>query len=297
MISTRHIALCVALLATGGLGTAPAFAQRNPRISTKPAGKSPDSPRTEENARAAQPAESDNPLFNAAMKGDAWAQTMLGKQYVGDDDPVRVKQGAMLLEAAARQQNAEALYALGMMSVVGRGVQRSDAAAFDYMRRAAEAGLADAQFEVAKMLATGQGAPQDKEQAMAWARKAADQGHTMAQFSLGRELIESPEMDRKDEAVSFLRRAAASGDATAAIFLATVKARGDFGVSKNESEAEAILMPLAEAGNPECQFALANLYRTGEELTDKRPLAKEWLKKAADGGNTGASEALQAEQR
>lgn len=195
----------------------------------------------------------------AAARGEVWAQTMLGKNQVTtarDEDALRA--GAELL------------------------------------RKAAEQGDAEAQYELAALYAEGRGTEQDMDLALLWGKKAAAQGYVAAQFSVGRTLIESKEPANKAEALVFLRRAATARDRTSAIFLATVLARGDFGVSKDEREAESVLKPMAEAGDAECQFALANLYRMGTTFQAGRELSAEWLKKAAAQGHPQATQALQS---
>jgi ABC-type Fe3+/spermidine/putrescine transport system ATPase subunit len=127
-------------------------------------------------------------------------------------------------------------------------------------------------------------------------RKAAEQGYAPAQFFVGRILIESVEQERKNEGIEFLRRAIAGGSSVAAFFLAAVEARGDFGVTKDESAAEAILKPFAERGDAECQFALASLYKFGASFADRREESNVWLKRASDQGHQQALEVLRKEE-
>lgn len=287
--------MCVAIFATD-YGTGSAFAQRNPGISTKPAGKTVGIRRAEEKMPLAQSAEGDNASFEAAMKGEAWAQTKLGKNYVAEEDPARIKQGAMLLEAAAKQNNAEALYALGVMSVSGRGVPRSDAAAFDYMWRAAEAGLPDAQYELALMYIDGKGTIKNPEAATSWARKAENQGCRKALPLLGRLMLESADYHAREDALAMMQHAAEEGRTEAVLFLARTYSRGEFGVPIDEGRAETLLKPVAENGDAECQFALASLYRFGSNYENQRDLATQWLQRAADQGHVKAVEILKGEQ-
>ena len=159
------------------------------------------------------------------------------------------------------------------------------------MKRAAELGWAEAQFELAAMYGQGRGVPLDTNLALFWGRKSAEQGNVMAQFSVGRVLIESGD-DQRDEAIHYLRLAANAKDPKATIFLATLFARGEFGLTKDMKEAETLLMPLAESGNVECQFALANLYQMGDTFETKQQLSQQWLRRAADQGHLKSIEAL-----
>ena len=298
------VCLTVLLLANA----AASLAQTDPRFSTKPAGvivsgkklepeKAVDLSRP--NPQGALDATSSEDLyFDAAMRGEAWAQTKLGRAYLeSSDDEEQRRKGIELLQKAAAQKDAEALYVLANMTAAGLGAQPSHITAGEKLQEAAELGNTEAQYELASMYAEGRGLPKDSNLALHWGQKAADQGNVKAQFSVGRVLVERPEPEQKAEALRYLRLAAGAKDQTAVIFLATVLARGDFGVTKNEYEAEATLNPLAESGDPECQFALANLYQIGEVFTDRHDMATTWLRRAADQGHAKSAEILEASGR
>ena len=231
----------------------------------------------------------------AAARGEAWAQTKLGKIYVATaEEELQLQRGVELLRQAAEQDDAEAIYFLATLSATGVGVEQSNIEAFEQMKRAAELGNADAQFELASMYGEGRVTPLDTNLALLWGRKSAEQGNVMAQFAVGRVLIESGQ-EQQAEAILYLRLAAKAKDPTAAMFLATAFALGEFGVNKDEREAEALLMPLADSGDAECQFALASLYRFGESFAERRGESQIWLKRAADQGHKRAAEILSAE--
>jgi TPR repeat protein len=301
--------MCLAVLASACRRPAPEDPwawEKDPGLDPHPAGQTlegPSGPKlpdvsfridpargTTETTAAAQPASEEEALYlRAARSGQAWAQTKIGIKYVQEgDDIARLGEGLRWLNAAADQNDTEALRALSALAAQGRGMDQSDKESFVYMRRAAELGSPEAQYELANMLANGRGMPRDMEAAIIWGRKAANQGYAPAQFSIGRMLIESVDLDRKNEAIELLRRATAGGNSVAAIFLATVKARGDFGVAKDELEAEAILMPFAKKGDAECQFALANLYAMGQAFENNRERSREWLLRAAESGHEKA---------
>jgi TPR repeat protein len=164
------------------------------------------------------------------------------------------------------------------------------------MRRAADLGSPEAQYELANMLANGRGMPRDMEAAIIWGRKAAAQGYAPAQLSLGRGLIGSVEQERKKEAMDFLQMAVDQGNIEAVLFLATVIGKGDFGLPKDETRAEQLLLPWAEKGNADCQFVLAALYQHGETFAERRGEARVWLQKAADQGHARALEILAKEE-
>lgn len=235
----------------------------------------------------------DESYLRAARSGQAWAQTKLGMKYVMQDDIALMGEGLFWLNAAADQNDAEALRVLSALSSQGRGVDQSEKEAYKYMRRAADLGSPEAQYELANMLANGRGMPRDTGAALIWARKAAEQGNINAQMYVGRELLASFEQERKNEGAAFLQKAAEAGQAQAALFLAGVFSAGQFGLAKDEKRAEQLLLPAAEQGNADCQFMLAALYQNGQVFADRRDQVHKWLSQSAKGGNAKAIEALQ----
>ena len=309
-----RIAVCVVLAVSACRRPAPEDPwawEKNPGLDPHPTGQTPQGPsgpslqdvtfridpargaKTEALA-AAQPANEEEALYlRAAQSGQAWAQTKIGIKYVLEsDDIARLGEGLRWLNAAADQNDTEALRALSALAAQGRGIDQSDKESFKYMRRAAELGSPEAQYELANMLANGRGMPRDMEAAIVWGRKAAEQGHASAQFAMAKVLIGSVEQTRKNEAVDFLSKAAQGGHVEALLFLATAVGKGEYGLPKDEARAEALLKPWAEKGNADCQFVLAALYQHGETFTDRRDNARFWLKRAAEGGNEKAREII-----
>ena len=83
-------------------------------------------------------------------------------------------------------------YRLGVMYATGRGVQRSDAEAVKWFRKAirelqilAEQGNIGAQFSLGGMYYNGWGVQQDNAEAVKWYRRAAERGHEMSQYNIG----------------------------------------------------------------------------------------------------------------
>jgi len=283
--------------------------EKNPGLDPYPTGQTPqgssgpalqdvtfriDPARGTTETAAVQPANEEEELYlRAAQGGQAWAQTKIGVKYLQESDDLRrIGEGLRWLNAAADQNDTEALRALSALATAGRGIDQSDKEAFIYMRRAAELGSPEAQYELANMLANGKGMPRDMEAALIWGRKAAEQGHAPAQFAMAKVLIGSIEQARKNEAIDFLLKAAQGGHVEAVLFLATALGRGQFDLPKDEARAEALLKPWAEKGNADCQFVLAALYQHGEIFADRRENARFWLQRAAEGGNEKAKEII-----
>ena len=231
----------------------------------------------------------------AVDEGQVWAQTRLGALYArAENSPLLWEKGARLLELAATQGDAEAKYELASMYAAGRGVTASAVNAFDLMKEAADSGMADAQYQLAAMYVAGRGTAPDKNAATEWGRRAAQQRHVPAQFSLGCLLVESSDAAAKAEGVQWLKRAAEAGNRQAALFLATALARGEYGLAKDEAQAEALLQPLADKEDGEAQFVLAWLYMFGEKFADRRNLARDYLEMAAKNGHQAAADALKS---
>lgn len=259
-MKTSAPSLLLALLC----GASSSLAQVSPGVSAKPAGRAINEAlparggppanfsRPDVYQEALSPSTGESAYFEAAMRGEAWAQTKLGKSYVSSkDDTFRIQQGVQLLRQAAEQDNAEALFLLGSLSMAGHGMPQSSSAAFDYCRRAAELDFAEAQYELAAMYALGRGTEVDNDKALHWGRKAVDQGNTKAKYSVGRLLLLRENEADRQEALELLRGAIDGGIDEAGMFLAEAQAAGQYGLPPDRSAALAILQKLSARGNKE----------------------------------------------
>jgi TPR repeat protein len=300
----RH-AVCGAAFFLANVVASPA--QTDPGLSTKPAGvtlsgerlapeKAPvdlSRPEMRQIERLSTRLESE--YADAATRGEAWAQTKLGKAYVTNIEDAQIQQqGVALLRQAAEQDDAEAIYLLATLSAAGVAVEQSNLNAFEQMKRAAELGFAEAQFELTMMYLEGRGTSVDRDAALAWARTAAAQDSNSVKYSLALALLSSEQgPEANSEAMSWLTSAANEGYSEALFFLAGAIAHGDYGLEKDEEKAAEMTLPLAKAGDPEFQFALATLYLRGESFGEhRRTEGIKWLKEAAEGGQLQAQEML-----
>jgi TPR repeat protein len=92
-----------------------------------------------------------------------------------------------------------------------------------------------------------------------------------------------------------MNRAVESEHIQATLMLATAYGRGERGLQKDETKAEALLKPAAERGDADCQFVLASLYKFGDTFAARRDEAQIWLQRAADQGHPKAVEILRSE--
>jgi TPR repeat protein len=234
----------------------------------------------------------------AALRGEAWAQTKLGKTYVtGARDAESLRQGVDYLQRAAEQNDAEAIYLLAGLSAAGSGIPQSDVEAFLQMKRAADLGFAEAQFALGTMYFEGTGTAPDQVAALASFRRAADGGNKEAMFTAARLLLTQPDAEMRGEGLALMNRAIENGHIQATLMLATAYGRGENDLPKDEARAEALLKPWAEKGNADCQFVLAALYKFGNSFIHRRNEAYVWMQRAADQGHTDALRILDSEEK
>jgi uncharacterized protein len=287
---------------------ASAWAQQNPGLTTQPSGRSlaePAAPAAEQPVDLSRPepepvsldtGADEEAIFAAAMAGESWAQTKLGKIYITTpDDELRRKRGVELLERAAEQDDAEAVYLLATLSAAGVGKEQSDVDAFEQMKRAADLGFSDAQFALGTMYFAGNGTAQNEAAAVEAFRRAAQGGHREAMFSGGRILLSKTDPETRAEGLALMNRAIENGHIEATLMLSTAYGRGSMGLPKDEAKAEALLKPAAERGDANCQMTLASLYKFGDTFAARREEAQVWLQRAADQGHPKALEILRAE--
>ena len=307
MKAPRRIILRTAVI--GVLASSSSWAQQSPGLSAKPSGRTlaePTAPPTEQPVDLSRPnpqstldaTSSEDLYFDAAMRGEAWAQTKLGKAYLEQsDDTERRQKGIELLKMAAAQKDAEAIYLLANAAAADWAGQMSNVPALSKLEEAAELGSAEAQYQLASIYAEGIGVERNMESAVKWGSKAADQGKSEAQLATGQILIESSNPERKAKALKYLQSAVEAGNTGAVLFLASAVGNGRFDLPKDEARAEALLKPWAEKGNADCQFVLAALYKFGESFAHRRNEAYGWMRRAADQGHTDALKILESEER
>ena len=91
-----------------------------------------------------------------------------------------------LREFKAVEEDARALYMIGVMHEKGDGVTTDLAAAASWFRKAADKGNASAQYRLGRLYERGLGVDQNREEASAWYKKSARQGNVDAKQALKR---------------------------------------------------------------------------------------------------------------
>ncbi len=116
--------------------------------------------------------------------------------------------------------------------------------AVDRWRAAATGGNADAQFNLGQAYKLGRGVPMDIRLAEDWYRKAALQGHEQAEANYGLALFEN---GKRGDAVQWLQRAVARGDARAQYVLGVMLFNGD-AIEKDWVRAYALMVRSSQTG-------------------------------------------------
>ena len=141
---------------------------------------------------------------------------------------------------------------IGHFYFSGTAVKEDLNQAFDWYKRAADAGDADGQYLVSRSYYFGWGVDEDIDKAMEWSKKAVMQNNIEGKYILA---LCYSEMENYNTAFSLLTEA-------------------------------------AEANYDEAQYLLGTLYKDGRWGRKNRNTAISWYKKAAEHGNSSAIEKL-----
>ncbi len=175
----------------------------------------------------------------AADRGDPQAQFQLAAAALrGEGLPENKALAKSLLEKAAAQGHAGALYNLGIMAIDAE-IQDFRTAA-NYFRKAAEGGNMDGAYSLAVLYREGRGVPRDVREAAKWLRRAADD-HIAA----------------------------------AEVELAIMTFNGE-GLAKDEAAAAKLFLRAAVRNNPVAMNRLARLYASGRGVNKDPVEASKW---------------------
>jgi TPR repeat protein len=188
----------------------------------------------------------------------------------------------------ADEDDATAMFYLGLRYHTGQGLSRDDKKAVAWYRKAAERGNAMAMCNLAAMCADGQGVPKDEKQAVEWFRKSAELGQPEAMLGLC-VLYQHGRGVPKDEkqAVNWCQKSADLGNTDAMCTLGVMYANGE-GVPKDEKQAVKWYRKGAELGNADAILSLASRYNQGRGVPQDGKQAVQWYRKAAELGRADA---------
>lgn len=226
-----------------------------------------------------------------AERGDVDAQAAMGVMYlIGRGVEQDLEEAVAWLRRAAEQDNPDAQHNLGVAYDTGFcGMLPSDAVeAMAWYRLAANQGHAGSQYNLGVAYAEGNGVPQHDVQAIKWWRKAAERGSARAQYNLGVSYSKGEGVARDDvQAVEWWYRAAQSPD------IATKPQRGWL----SSPEGSVVKRGLGDAGrgeqgNADAQYHLGRMYALGRGVPRDNGRAAEWLRRAAAQGHSDARSEL-----
>lgn len=122
-------------------------------------------------------------FLRSAQQGCHPAQRRIGAFYETGTDPCvrNISKAMEWYQKAAAQGNYKALFAIGRLYANGLDERNPDnKKAYEYYLQAADKGLRDAQYRVGIALLFGKGVDKDQDSAVEWIRKSADKGYAAA---------------------------------------------------------------------------------------------------------------------
>jgi TPR repeat protein len=112
---------------------------------------------------------------------------------------VDVTQAAWCYDKAAQAKHHDAMYRLGQMAMVGKGVDRDPYRATGFFRELAKYDHPDAQYRLAQAFEHGEGALRSERDAKKWYGEAAAQGHVEAMAALQDLGVDRRELSRYEK--------------------------------------------------------------------------------------------------
>ncbi|KAI8878076.1 HCP-like protein, partial [Backusella circina FSU 941] len=121
-----------------------------------------------------------------ADQGDVELQFSLGITYEENNTGLNLSEAARWYSRAADCSHNLALYHLGRLYEVGRGVNQDYSEAIKYYQIASNIGNADSLYRLGAIYQDGKGVEQNTKNAIDYYTQAAEKGNNMAQYTLGR---------------------------------------------------------------------------------------------------------------
>ena len=214
----------------------------------------------------------------AAEQGDVKSQSTLGQMYSYVNN---MKEAFKWNLKAAEQGDVVAQVNLAASYFEGWGVEIDYKEAFKWYVKAAEQGDAIAEDRVGTMYALGTVGEPNLEEAKKWLEKAAAKGFAHSQYLLGRMYFRGDGVKRDAEkGGQLIQEALKKGEIEASkYFLESINFAAD---TKLRFE---LSMLMAEAGFPEAQYFVGYMYYKGDGVTKNFDEAMKWFYAAANGGH------------
>jgi TPR repeat protein len=195
-------------------------------------------------------------------------------------------------EKSAALNYPDALFMLGYMYDLCKGVGHDKAKTAGYYLKAAELGSSIAQANIASMYKSGDGVKQDLNEAVRWYNKAIEQNNPNAMNCLG--LMYANGICVPNDVVEAVRlyRKAAELDYPPAQYNLAINYETGKGIKKDTVEAIKWYLKSAENGFAEAQYTLGVCYRDGSLAEKDLFEATYWMEKASKNNHSAAAREL-----
>ncbi len=197
------------------------------------------------------------------------------------------------LKPMTANNDAGALFSLGINYSKGSGVMQDHKKAFEFFAQAADLGLKEAQHNLAHVYENGIGVEKDSAAAMKWYTKAANQGLVEAQFNLGQNYLNGDGVEQDfEQSFYWFTMAAEQGYPEAQLNLGIMFGAG-YGVDPDADKAIEWFTRAAEQGQINAQYNMGVAYECGDGVEMDYQQAAKWYGKAAEQGHDKARESLE----
>lgn len=206
-------------------------------------------------------------LHKAAQKGHSES----GKKLLSLIEDLKVK---------AADQDADSEYLLGYVLLYGRGLDKNEKSAFEYLLKSAEKGNSEAQYSVGQVLlgigehgSSIKDIPKNEKLGFEWLLKSAEKGNSKAQYYVGQILLGTKHLGElgssiedipknAEAGIEWLRRSANSGDSLAmeALFKEYMDGKN---VKQNQKEAFKLAQSAAQKGDAGAAMSVGAMYYLG----------------------------------
>lgn len=255
-------------------------------------------------------------LMSRAEAGDARACFELATYFLNECEPSDPESALPWVLEGVKMHDANCLCLLGMMHLYGDGVEKSDEAAVECLRAAAELGHPHAALNLAQLMMESRGGLECHHvKALTLLKQAYSCGieanipalsDAILTFLLDHADAEHPELCFQygwacynalfcpqdfDRAARYYRLAAEKGHAEAQYELGLCYLEGK-GVPRDSAEAERWNRRAAEQGHPMAEYEEGSFYAMGDGVTKDDAEAFSWFSRAAAHDHPGANAAL-----
>ncbi len=198
----------------------------------------------------------------------------------------------MVLYAQPQQPTA---FAKGYQYLIGMGRPLDQPKAVGIFKAAAANGDPECLNALGNLYAQGQGVGYNIDSAINCYKMAAQKGYASGYYNLGR-LYQQGTVVAQDfvAAANYYKQGAALGHEDCKSWLAYLNYKG-IGTPQNYNQAFDLYQELANKGNANAMYFVGICYRNGYGTPANAELAKQWLKKAADGHEAQAVTELYSE--